>query len=245
MWRWPPSRSGWRDGAMILEALNFVATFLCSGRRRPAEINSSVRLWARARRCARDWAGHEANCKAFVTATMPVRGRVAVVLGSGLLRDVPIDALWRAFGEVRLYDLQHLASVRAWAFLRGFRNLRFIQRDLSAGLDFLRDDPDIDLVISANLLSQLGVAAERMEQDAASVIAAHVEGLRGAPGVKLLLTDVQFDLVLKNGTIVERNDLTHGMSLPEPDASWPWTVAPIGELDPAYEAVHRVVAARF
>jgi hypothetical protein len=230
---------------MILEALNFAATYLISGRGKPAEINSSVRLWARARRCDRDWAGHEANCKAFVRSHMPERGRVAVVLGSGLLRDVPVEALSQAFGEVRLYDLQHLASVRLWALGRGLLNLRFRQRDLSDGLDFLRNDPEVDLVISANLLSQLGVAAELTGLDAADVIKTHVESLRAAPGRKLLVTDVQFDLVLKSAAVIERHDLMHGIVLPEPEASWRWPVAPIGELDPAYEAVHRVVAIRF
>jgi hypothetical protein len=230
---------------MILEAWNFAATYLISGRRKPAEVNSSVRLWARARRCDRDWAEHEANCKGFVRAHMPDRGRVAVVLGSGLLRDVPVEALSQAFGEVRLYDLQHLASVRLWALGRGFLNLRFRQRDLSDGLDFLRNDREVDLVISANLLSQLGVAAEPTGLGAADVIKTHVESLRAAPGHKLLLTDVQFDLVLKGGAVIERHDLMHGIALPEPEASWPWPVAPIGELDPAYEAVHRVVAIRF
>lgn len=230
---------------MILEALNFATTYLISGRRQPAEINSSLRLWARALRCARDWAGHEANCKDFLRSHMPEQGRVAVVLGSGLLRDVPVEALSQAFGEVRLYDLQHLASVRLWALAKGFRNLRFLQRDLSDGLDFLRDDPEVDLVISANLLSQLGVAADAMGLDAADVIKTHLEGLHAAPGRKLLLTDTQFDLVLKSGAVIERHDLMHGVALPEPEARWPWPVAPLGELDPAYEAVHRVVAISF
>ena len=229
---------------MILEALNFTGTFLISGRRKPGEINSSVRLWARARRCARDWAGHEENCKAFIRAEMPARGRVAVVLGSGLLRDVPVEALSAAFDEVRLYDLQHLANVRVRALMKGLRNLRFIERDLSTGLGFLDDLPAVALVISANLLSQLGVAADRTGADAGKVIAAHVEALKAAPGRKLLLTDVHFDLALKSGAVIERHDLMHGVGLPEPEVSWLWPVAPFGELDPAYRAVHRVVAVR-
>lgn len=237
-----PSRSGSPDAAMILEGLNFVATWLASERRKVGEINSSVRLWARARRCARDWAKHEANCKAFVQTHMPKQGRVAVVLGSGLLRDVPIEALSKCFREVRLYDLQHLASVRLWVLAKGLGNLRFAQRDLSEGLGFLRDDPEIDLVISANLLSQLGVAAEMRGMDAAAVIARHVEALRDAPGRRLLLTDRRFDVILKDGSIAETHDLMHDVSLPEPEASWPWTVAPFGELDPTYKAVHWVVA---
>lgn len=229
---------------MILEALNFAATWLVSGRREAREIRSSVRLWARAARCALDWAQHEEQCKAFVLTHMPERGRVAVVLGSGLLRDVPIDALSISFREVRLFDLQHLATVRAWATMKGLRNLRFMERDLSGGLDFLCDDPEIDLVISANLLSQLGVVAERMDKDAAGVIAAHLDGLRKAPGLRLLLTDTSYALVLRNGEVAERHDLTHGVALPDAEASWPWPVAPFGELDPAYQAVHQVVAIR-
>lgn len=229
---------------MILEALSFAATWAISRRRKAAEINASVRLWARAGRCARDWAEHEAKCKAFVTAHMPEKGRVAVVLGSGLLRDVPIQVLSQTFREVRLYDLQHLASVRIWTGLKGLRNLRFLQRDLSAGLDFLRDDPDIDLVVSANLLSQLGVASERMGADAATILGAHLDGLRSAPGRRLLLTDTGFELLLKSGEVAERHDLMHGVSLPEAEANWPWPVAPFGELDPAYKVVHRVVAIR-
>jgi hypothetical protein len=227
---------------MILEALNFVATWLVSGRREAREIRSSVRLWARATRCSRDWAEHEERCKAFVQAHMPERGRVAVVLGSGLLRDVPIEALSKTFREVRLCDLQHLATVRAWAAAKGLRNLRFMECDLSGGLGVLRDDREIDLVISANLLSQLGVGAARM--DASGVIAGHLDGLRKAPGRKLLLTDASYALVLKNGATVETHDLMHGVSLPQAEASWPWPVAPYGELDPAYQAVHRVVAIR-
>ena len=229
---------------MILEALNFAATWAITRRRKAAEINSSVRLWTRAGRCGRDWAEHEEKCKAFVATHMPEKGRVAVVLGSGLLRDIPIEVLCQTFREVRLYDLQHLASVRIWTGLQGLRNLRFLQRDLSAGLDFLRDDPDIDLVISANLLSQLGVASERIGAEAATLLAAHLDGLRSAPGRRLLLTDTSFELLLKSGEVAERHDLMHGVSLPGAEAMWPWPVAPFGELDPAYKVVHQVVAIR-
>ena len=240
----PAHRCGWCDVRMILEALNFAATWAISGRRKVGEINSSVRLWVRAGRCGRDWAEHEANCKAFVREHLPEQGRVAVVLGSGLLRDVPIEALSKAFREVRFYDLQHLASVRIWALAKRLRDLSFLQRDLSDGLGFLRDDPEIDLVISANLLSQLGVAAERAGLDAAVVISTHVDALRAAPGRKLLLTDIQYEIVLKDGSIAERHDLMHGVALPVGEATWPWQVAPFGELDPTCKAVHQVVAIR-
>ena len=248
---------------MILEALNFAASYLVSPRRVAGEIHSSVNLWARARRCARDWSGHEAQCHAFVLKAieaLPQR-RVAVVLGSGLLRDVPIEALSKSFDEVRLYDLQHLASVRAWALLKGLKNLTFVCRDLSGyaapkvdggsepqPLAFLSDIPGLDLVISANLLSQIGIGlgraaqAEGMpESTVPRLIRAHVDGLAALPGKACLLTDVDYEIIGQAGTVLERDDLMHGIALPAAEAEWPWTVAPYGELDPLYQAVHRVV----
>jgi hypothetical protein len=250
---------------MILEALNFAATFAISPRRESSEINSSVRLWARARRCSRDWAAHEDNCWAFVRQVMeglPQRRTVAV-LGSGLLRDVPVMELSQSFRAVRLFDLQHLASVRTWAALRGLGNLSFENRDLS-GLDemlaspdrvpeplsFLRDIPDLDLVISANLLSQIGVGLSRVVKGMPSapadtiapLMAAHVEGLGTAGAIACLLTDVAYEIRDRSGAVLEHDSLMHGIDLPEPDRQWQWTVAPSGELDPAYQAIHTVAA---
>lgn len=250
---------------MLAEALNFAATYAITPRRRAGEINASVALWARARRCARDWAAHETNCRAFVTKAieaLPER-RVAVVLGSGLLRDVPIEALSRSFREVRLYDLQHLASVRLRAAMKGLRNVRFECRDLSGyerliadpastpePLSFLRDIADLDLVISANLLSQIGVGIGRLvkndpaaPQDAVHrLIRAHVESLSTLSAKSSLITDISYEVMDRQGRILERDDLMHGVALPPASAGWSWQVAPFGELDPGYRAVHRVVA---
>jgi hypothetical protein len=248
---------------MLVEAANFAATYAITPRKRAAEINSSVTLWARARRCARDWAAHEARSKAVVLeaiGSLP-RRRVAAVLGSGLLRDAPITALSAAFGEVRLYDLQHLASVRAWSSLKGLSNLSFHSRDLSgladlragrepAPLAFLEALPDLDFVVSANLLSQIGVGIGRMVKADASLprdtvprlLAAHVDGLAALEARTCLITDISYEVIDKAGAVLERDDLTGGIALPDAQAEWLWTVAPFGELDPTYQAVHRVRA---
>jgi hypothetical protein len=245
---------------MLLEALNFAATYAITPRKTATEINSSVTLWARARRCARDWAQHEENSKAFVLKALEdlPRKRIAVVLGSGLLRDTPIEVLSQTFETVILYDLQHIASIRAWATLKGLRNLRFIHRDLSgyqalkAGaavepLAFLNDIAGLDLVISANLLSQIGVGIGRMTKDepmspVPKLLQAHVDGLAALPAKACLLTDVSYEVIDKSGTVLERDDLMRGIALPPAQAEWLWPVAPFGELDPTYRAVHRVVA---
>jgi hypothetical protein len=230
---------------MLAEALNFLATLAITPRRRSAEINASIRLWARARRCMRDWQAHEEHCHAVVATAvkgLPQR-RVAIALGSGLLRDVPIELLSRQFDEVRLYDLQHLASVRLWAAMKGLRNLNFISRDLSESMQFLAEMPDVDLIVSANLLSQLGVNAVRHGINPAPIIRAHLAALENSASTAcLLLTDIRYSIIGRDGALLDEGDLMHGVDIGAADASWDWTVAPFGELDPAYTAVHRVIA---
>jgi hypothetical protein len=250
---------------MILEALNFATTYALTPRRRTQEIASSVSLWARSRRAARHWRPHEEACHreiAAIVATLS-RKRSVAVLGSGLLRDVPIALLSKAFDRVYLYDLQHLASVRIWARLNGLSNLVFRTQDLSGveplkarpsetprPLAFLKEIADLDLVISANLLSQIGVGIGRMaavdatlpEDAPPHLIAAHVEGLKSLTCPSLLLTDRSYEVVDKAGSVLERDDLMKGVALPPAGAEWSWTVAPYGELSPDYQAVHRVVS---
>jgi hypothetical protein len=253
---------------MIMEALNFVATWPVT----PAEfrpfIRSSVSLWSRAGRCRDAWRAHEDHChRAILAAVADLRSRrTCVVLGSGLLRDVPVRALAERFDSVVLVDLVHLAPVRARAAFGGLKTLRFVHRDLS-GLDdiragrapeplaFLRGVPYLDFVISANLLSQIGVGVTRMlEQDAtgdrlppdaaARLIGAHVEGLAQLPCPALLLTDIRFDILNREGAVEDGTDLMHGVPLPEEEASWIWPVAPLGEISKNYALQHRVVAVR-
>ncbi|MDI6837700.1 MAG: hypothetical protein QMD99_18595 [Rhizobiaceae bacterium] len=250
---------------MLAEALNFAATYALSGRRRGSEINSSVRLWARARRCASDWAPHEENTRAFILdAAKDLRQRrTAVILGSGLLRDVPIDALAASFDTVVLVDLVHLASVRLGLALARRRNVRLIERDISgydqlaAGVEpeplaFLRQVPYLDLVVSANLLSQIGRGVKRrlatepigsMPEDALSgLIRAHIDGLAQLPCRTCLITDITFSVIDRTGHLHETVDLLHGVSAPEPRARWQWPVAPLGEESRDYRIVHEVIA---
>lgn len=189
--------------------------------------------------------------------------RTAVVLGSGLLRDVPIDALAASFDTVVLVDLVHLASVRLRLALKGRRNVRLIERDLSgydqlaAGeepepLSFLRQVPYLDFVVSANLLSQIGLGVKRrlaaepsgtMPEDALPrLIRAHIDGLAGLPCRTCLITDGSFSVIDRTGHLHETADLLHGVAAPEPKAHWQWPVAPLGEESRDYRVVHEVIA---
>ncbi|MEH6690241.1 MAG: hypothetical protein V7774_03535 [Pseudorhizobium pelagicum] len=251
---------------MIAEALQYAATYPVTAREFRPFIGSSVSLWSRAGRCAGAWSAHEENCKAFIddTITGMRQRRTAVVLGSGLLRDVPIKPLSHAFDTVVLVDLVHLASVRLWLMANRLRNVRLISRDLSgfaeaaAGrapepLSFLRQVPYLDLVISANLLSQIGVGAERrLERETAvpapglvpRLIQAHLDGLAVLPCSTILLSDVSFAVLGHDGETRETADLLHGVSAPQPQARWTWPVVPTGEESRQFSVVHDVAAVR-
>jgi hypothetical protein len=249
---------------MILEALQYTATQPVT----PAEfrpfIRSSVNLWSRANRCAAAWRPHEEMCVAHIRETISEmrQRRTAVVLGSGLLRDVPILDLAKAFDTVVLVDLVHLASVRTWIRAKRLSNLRPVSRDLSgladalAGrspepLSFLRQVPYLDLVVSANILSQIGVGTRRQlvrsghadpDAQVSRLIRAHVDGLAALPCKTALLTDTSYRVTDRAGAVLEDGDLLCGVPAPFAARSWSWTVAPYGELGRDREAVHQVIA---
>lgn len=249
---------------MILEALNYAATWpLTSAGHRPF-IRSSVNLWARANRCRTAWAEHERLTKAAIlkAAEECRQRRTAVVLGSGLLRDVPVIELSRLFDTVVLVDLVHLASVRCWIKAKGLTNLRLIERDLS-GLDamlasqtaeplsFLRQVPYLDFVASANLLSQIGIGASRRISGMAhqampdnllpGLVKAHFDGMAQVAAQTVLVTDVSYTVLDRSGAEHETEDLMHGVDLGTPSVCWDWQVIPFGEESRDYQIVHRVI----
>jgi hypothetical protein len=255
------------EPAMIVEALLYLATLPVTAKPHRKFVRYSVNLWSRARRCGKQWAEHEEKSQsAMLAAASGLRQkRTVVVLGSGLLRDVPIEALSKSFDTVVLVDLVHLASVRLWLRLKGYSNVRLIQRDLSGydqlretgsaePLGFLRGVPYLDLVISANLLSQIGRGVKRRrfeaEQDRAMpkgtvrrLVAAHMQGLRNLPCATCLVTDISYAVIDRNGKTHETADLLQDVAPPAAKASWTWPVAPLSEESRDYQIVHQVIAA--
>ncbi|PDT01888.1 hypothetical protein CO666_23545 [Rhizobium chutanense] len=250
---------------MITEALLYAATMPLTGKPYRKFIRYSVNLWSRASRCAAEWADHEEKSRAAIrtAAADLLKKRTAVVLGSGLLRDAPIEDLAKSFDTVVLVDLVHLASVRLRLTAKTYRNIRLIERDLSgyddlaAGrepepLGFLRSVPYLDFVVSANLLSQIGRGVKRryeaetggMPGDTVErLIAAHLTGLSDLPCRSCLVTDIAYAVIDRNGRTHEEADLLYGVSPPPAKAAWTWPVAPLGEESKDYRIEHKVIAA--
>jgi hypothetical protein len=219
-------------------------------------VGHAAGLWARATRNATLWAPHEAACHALVRRAMAdlPRRRIALVLGSGLARDIPLDEMAGAFEQVLLVDAVHLPLPR----LTRHRNVTRLARDVTglgawltgsaAGpVDALADliaRPEIDLVVSANLLSQLPFAIEDRIATRptafpatlpAQAIGRHVADLARFAGRVCLLTDTKASR-RRDGRDTDPIDLLRGHRLPPPDETWDWIVDRSRDGD----AVHRV-----
>jgi len=255
---------------LLAELALWLATPASRMTRRLGLVSESVALWARGRRQRKAWAEHHRRCRALiaeVVAELPCRRGVAV-LGSGLLRDIPLALLRERFGRVLLVDAVHLPHIRLAAALRP--DVTLVMRDLSGIMDWLGGEQDgrvdpvadlvadetLDLIISANLMSQLGWPVEDWLDDHAGPAAAlptnlparciawHRDDLARFPGRVVLLTDVETEEHDRAGTVHDRFDLMRGTALPPHDEGWDWHVVPFGEVEADRETVHRVRAWR-
>lgn len=220
-----------------------------------------IALESRARRLRRVWQPHHETCRRLIegwAAQTPGRD-CAVVLGSGLLLEIPLDALAQRFRRVVLVDLFHMPSVQR--VVRRFPGVELCACDLTGVLDGLEDAAEsghlpepqavfpaaaaADLVISANCLSQLSLrpavvawhggvlVPDQIRRWERALVAAHLAALQALPGVVGLICDTaRIGTDDRSGTVQERYDLLHGVSLPpwaaEPE-QWSWQVAPAPE----------------
>src|SRR5205823_1666821 len=138
------------------------------------------------------WQGHLAETQRHIleTAALLPRRRTVVVLGSGPLFDVPLEDLGRAFERVILVDRVHLFTARRRASRQANVSLKSL--DLSAAsnplpLAFLGEIPELDWVVSLNLVSQLAFGAPAGRER--EVVDAHLDGLAALPCRVSLVTD--------------------------------------------------------
>ena len=250
---------------MLAEVLAWLLTPATLDARRTGHLTAAVSLWSRARRCRHDWSSHEAHCGAIVERALDglAARRTCLVLGSGLMRDVSLARLAGSFATVILVDVVHLWPIRLAA--RRHRNVRLVDLDVTGTTDLLlgratgiadplarfRADPSIDLVISANCLSQLallpvgrvrrkgGLARIRFPDLGRRIVEGHLDALRRFSARVCLLTDSEGLDVGANGEILDRYDLLEGVALPPADDDWEWTLAPLGEVARDHAVVHR------
>lgn len=238
---------------MLAEVLVYLFTPASRSTRKLGLLKDSVNLWARGRRLKKSWQPHYYNCHGVVEKAVSMAGqhRTVLVLGSGPCRDIPLQKLVNCFERVVLVDVVHVWPVRLrWAVAK---NIMFQTLDLTGyhhvltGQTSVRVNPlkkftqdlPIDLVISANCLSQLPLVADD-EDLARHIVRWHLEDLKAFSCPVCLLTDVFYQVFNQNDETLEKHDLMYGMSLPKPDQEWDWAVAPHGESSKGASHVHRV-----
>ncbi|MBM4076689.1 MAG: hypothetical protein FJ267_13750 [Planctomycetes bacterium] len=256
---------------MITELIEYLVTPCSWTFRKIGYLRGQLGIKVRHRQCQSQWKPHlERTKQAIMTATRQcARRNRAVILGSGLLLDVPLKFLAKEFREVVLVDVVHPVWVRLVA--RWYGNVRLIQADVTGTSDELakvasslenklprpnptlfKNDLEVDYVASVNLLSQLPYlpslflekecSRTELEINAYSreLILSHLEYLKSLPGVVSLITDVDKLKLDRQGGLVERFDIIYGVKLPTPDEEWTWSLVPMGHASKEF-AYHRRV----
>ena len=224
-------------------------------------IHEIIAMKSRYRRNRAAWEPHLENTRRFVlSSAQKCRSRNrAVVLGAGLLLDVPLKELSSMFREVVLLDIVLLPEVLKSA--RKYNNVRIVQHDVTSLARRLHENilrnvhelpegspviPEIDdnigLVVSLNIFSQLWVVPrayalkklpdldeDRLDDWCGEIVKSHYAFLTSLPSPVCLIADLEFVQRDREGAIVSRGSTVCGFTLPAPDASWSWNIAPSGE----------------
>ncbi len=257
---------------MIPEALEYLATPCSRPLRGMGYLRELMGIRGRAWRCWDAWKPHLDKSKAIIRQAIAQcnQRRKAVILGSGMLYDVPLEDLTAGFREVLLVDIVH--PLKNWLPSLRFKNLRRITADVTGAVEeifrvakiagaalpkvepnLFLDDSEVDLVVSLNLLSQLPVIPteylervgahppEAIQGFARHLIASHLAYLQRFPCTVALITDVEKITLNRAGTVVGKSSLLRGVSLPFEGETWIWRLAPRPEGHPDYSYERRVV----
>lgn len=248
---------------MLAEALKYAAARLRGQKDPHGHLVQQVALWARHRRRHAAWAPHLARCRALALtaarACPPEARRTALVLGSGLLLEVPLSELAALFKRVVLADMAFMPEVRAQA--RRLGNVELREADLSGCLDRLPDFlsgplpndgrtgltrlaaelPGLDFAYSANLLSQLPLFALDAAEAQAPGLGAERRAELAAGLVRRHLDDLKAlrcpaclvtdvaERGLRRGVAEYETGLLFGVDPGLAGETWIWNMAPDGE----------------
>lgn len=224
-------------------------------------LHEIIAMRGRYRRNRAAWQPHlEHTRQCILSAAETCRDRSKVViLGAGLLLDVPLDELSSMFNEVVLLDIVFLPEVRR--SVKQHKNVKLVRHDVTNMAEQLYNNiqrgfrtlpesapmvPEIDnntgLVVSLNILSQLwvmprayalknlrGLDEERIDDWCRQLVEAHYAYLRSLPCRVCLIADHEFIKRDHEGGIVSRSSTIAGLDLPGPDAAWTWDIFPRGE----------------
>ena len=239
--------------------------------RRMGYVRELRALRARRNRCREAWSSHLERTREVIleAAARCERRRGALIVGSGLLYDVPLEELSRQFQNVVLVDIVHVWSVHREACR--FSNVQLVPLDVTGVVERchalarrripapLPQRPvecfvgeGFDLVASVNVLSQLpvvpnGYMSRRIRalteagtrEFSRALVVNHLDWLCGFPGVACLVTDLE-RLRYGDCGLASREGSLWGVTLPKGGRDWMWDLAPRPEMYFHLDVRHRV-----
>jgi len=245
---------------MLLDLFTYLTTSCSPYVRRLGYLDEAIAMRGRYGINRTAWQPHLDNTRRFVLSVaenIQKRNKV-VILGSGLLLDVPLAELSAMFQEVVLMDIVCLPEVRRQ--IKEYGNVSFIERDVTNIAERLythrqQGIPELPkaapasseigksagLVVSLNILSQLwviprtyaakqrpGLPHDRVEDWCRQIVESHYASLRSMSCDVCLVADHEFVKRDTGGSIISKASTLYGLVLPEPDVSWTWNIVPAG-----------------
>lgn len=205
---------------MIAEIWDYLTTPASKAAREEGHLYNSIALSHRARRCKGAWQPHLNQCQALVSVALREQQPESVcILGSGLLLETPPE-LFIEQKKIDYVDVVHNKAVRQSELDNRFRLLEF-------NLNEKFPQEKYDLIISANLLSQLPLA--RTDSEASRLQQKHWNWLKNCGAKVILYSDYQIQFLNLASEIVDtQNTISDSVKIPW-QRQWLWDVAPIPE----------------
>lgn len=261
---------------MIREALIYLLTPTSPLAKKYGFLYQSVALEHRYERVKKHWLPHLKNCQDLFLESLKdlPQKKSVVVLGSAHLHEIPWHLLEKNFETITLVDVVHPLK-HHWLAKRTSR-LRLITQDLSKALDRLETVQSLedlhklikdlkneelfhfeaDLIISANILSQLALLPiESLEkkiqrpltiEEKDSICTAfaenHLRNLRNCPGKKLVYADREVIYKDPQGKVIYTGHYPVSFAGFKKLKEWMWTLAPLKEAAKDYSIEMKIEA---
>lgn len=229
---------------MLAEMLRYWTTFAPERVRKFGYLKRLIALEFLHKRNEHAWNEHVISCREFIVdaANKCPKHGIAVVLGSGLLLEVPLRSLSDRFDRVFLVDMFHMPQVRAE--VKKYFNVKLLYGDITGIFAMMKEgdypggnvpapEPriphlkDADLIVSANVLTHLSPPLceylektrylTEFDQDrlTTQIMQAHVDAIADtATGVGAIITSTE-SFELAGDRVLSRKNLVTGVKFPD------------------------------
>jgi hypothetical protein len=241
------------------ELIQYIRSEVRPEYRKLGYLRQAVALAGRDKRLQTYWQQHQQQCHAVIrsaVASLKQRNKV-VILGSGLLTEIPLDELAQQFHQAVLVDTVFLPQTRQ--LIQDYANVEWLEEEVSGLAEQLLQHKSsrqplptpnsrvvslaegADLVISANLLSQLPLiplqymvnhfdySNQQYVDWGEQIIRDHLQSLASLDAHVVLITDTVHEDIDRKGRVKRREDMLFRVRLPDAAWQWHWLLAPYGE----------------